>query len=124
MKENIKELVWSYKQFYNPDLEENASAEDYKRYERESEVAQFSITSAFGDREELEALLDDHSDGSEERTVAQLAKWAAEFQWPEGGSGTTWRSTAETDEECCEKTAQFMSDRLWPFTKVIRYVKI
>ena len=119
IKENIKELVWSYERFYHPEVEE-ASTEDYKKYERESEVARFSITSAFGDHEDLEALLDDHSDGSEKRTVAQLTQWAEGFEWPQGGSGCIWRSTAETDEECCEKTDQFMNDRLWPFTKVIR----
>ena len=121
IKDTIKELVWNYRQFFlvKPDAPE-VSEEDYKRCEREMEVALASIKSAFGHQTGLKRLLDDRSEGAEQRMVEQLTEWSNDLPWPEGGSDSVWNSTAETAEECCEKTGALMTERLWPFTKVIR----
>ena len=39
---------------------------------------------------------------------------------PLGGSVGLWEATARTAEECCEKTAELMKDKIWTFIKTIR----
>lgn len=122
IEEVIGELLWNYRQLYLPGVEEEGpSADAFPQRQRESAQAWSALEAAFqhkrGFREEL---LQDMSDGALERLTAQLVEWAREIEWPEGAVNGLWRSTAESAEECVEKTAVFMQDRHWPFTKIIR----
>jgi hypothetical protein len=122
--ELIKELVWNYRKLYLPDVEdENVSAEEYQQYQRESELAWYTLEAAFKHRREFKQdLLRDMSDGAADKITGQLISWTEDLEWPEGNGSANgvWKSTAQTAEECCEKTTAFMQDRLWPFTKLIR----
>ncbi|KAK4235702.1 hypothetical protein C8A03DRAFT_46215 [Achaetomium macrosporum] len=122
IEEVIKELLWSYRQLYLPGVEdESTSAEDYAQYQRESAQAWSALEAAFSHKQGFkEGMLRDMSEGAIERLTAQLVGWAREIQWPDGTDGGLWRSTADTAEECAGKTALFMQDRYWPFTKIIR----
>lgn len=117
--ELIKELVWSYLKFKLPDVAEISSAEEYKQYRSESEVAISTLEAAFGHKRELNGLMRDDGEGALERITSKLLGWTGSLGLPEG-DGTVWKSSAQTAEECCDKTAEFMGDRLWPFTKIIR----
>lgn len=121
-EESIKELLWSYRQLYLPGVEdESTSAADYARYQRESAQAWSALEAAFRHKRGFsEGMLRDMSKGALERLTAQLIGWSREIEWPEGASDCLWRSTADTAEECVKKTALFMQDRYWPFTKIIR----
>jgi hypothetical protein len=126
--EHIAELVWSYRQLYLPIVESNdTSAEDYTRFQRESDQAWSALQAAFAHKREFsKQYLRNQDEGAYERIKDQLCQWSREIQWPTGdepgnGSGV-WKSFASTAEECCEKTKLFMEDRYWPFTKVIRFV--
>jgi hypothetical protein len=120
----LKELCWSYRQLFLPDIEsDSVPAEDYQRYQRESDVAWSTLEAAFKHKRGFkQEFLRDMSDGATERITEQLIQWTEDLEWPSGDEYTdgVWRSTAQTAEECCEKTAEFMLDRLWPFTKLIR----
>jgi hypothetical protein len=118
----IKELLWSYRQLYLPGIEgSGTSVEDYTRYMRESAQAWSALEAAFKHHREMrEENLQDMSDGALDRLTRQLVQWSREIEWPSGGVDGLWRSTADSADECCDKTAVFMQDQLWPFTKVIR----
>lgn len=117
----IHELVWNYRQLYLPRIvAEGPSGTDYPRCQRESDQAWSALEAAFGHhRAFTEEMLQDMSDGALERVTAQLVAWSREIEWP-GGADGFWRSTADSAEECVEKTSVFMQDRYWPFTKIIR----
>lgn len=123
----IKELVWNYRKLYLPGVDrEEVSAVDYKKYDRESELAWATLEAAFKHRHEFKPeFLRDMAEGASDRIVDQLIQWTKDIEWPNGGDGSgtsgVWNSTAQTADECCAKTAAFMKDRLWPFTKIIRY---
>jgi hypothetical protein len=124
----VKELVWNYRKLYLPRAEEDkVSSEEYQKYERESELAWGMLEAAFKHRREFkpEFLRNMSDEGASDRITEQLIKWTEDLEWPSSidDAGTTgiWRSTAETAAQCCVKTAAFMKDRLWPFTKIIRY---
>ena len=55
------------------------------------------------------------------KATAKLIEWSQELEWPGNDNSGSWKATADTAEECCEKTSIFMQDRFWPFTKIIRY---
>lgn len=113
--------MWSYRQLYLPNVEQEASDEDYKRYQAESERAWSALEAAFRHRREFrKEFLRDQSAGAADRIIVQILDWTKDLDWPAGGNNGVWKSTAETAEECCEKTAVFMRDKLWPFTKIIR----
>ncbi|KFH46600.1 hypothetical protein ACRE_024930 [Hapsidospora chrysogenum ATCC 11550] len=122
IKDMIRELLWSYRQLFLPGVEANeTSAQDYARYQRESECAWYALHAAFHNKAGFsEEFLRDMSDGASERIAEQLILWAEEIEWPDSARPGVWESTAVTADECCEKTKIFMQDRLWPFTKVIR----
>ncbi|KAH8703638.1 hypothetical protein BGW36DRAFT_287095 [Talaromyces proteolyticus] len=122
IEDQVRELVWNYRQLYHPDIESpEVSAEDYARVQRESETAWSALQAAFGHHPEFnQNVLSDQSDGASESVTNRLIEWAREIAWPQGGNDGRWTSTAQDAEECCEKTDQFMKDRLWPFTKIIR----
>ena len=123
IEELMKELVWSYRQLYLPNLEQEASSEDYKRYQAESERAWSALEAAFGHHPEFrKEFLRDQSPEAPDKIVTRLLEWTKDLDWPEGGIDGVWKSTAQSAEECCDKTAIFMRDRVWPFTKIIRHV--
>jgi hypothetical protein len=118
----IKELLWSYRQLYLPGVESNdTSAEDYARYTRESAQAWSALEAAFKHQNQFkEERLRDMSEGALERLTDELILWSREIEWPKGGMEGFWKATANTADECNEKTEIFMGDRYWPFTKIIR----
>lgn len=121
IEEIVKELLWDYRQLYLPGVEQELNADEYKKCCEQSELAWSTLGAAFGDRREFKKeLLRDNSDEARERALALLLQWTQELDWPEGGNDGMWRSTAQDAKECCEKTGQFMENRLWPFTKVVR----
>ena len=122
IEELMKELIWSYRQLYLPNVEQDASSEEYKRYQAESERAWSALEAAFGHRQEFKKeFLRDQSAEAPDKILTRLLEWTKDLDWPEGGTDGVWKSTAQTAEECCDKTAIFMRDRVWPFTKIIRY---
>ena len=116
--EFVEELLWSYRQFFMKEWKEGDK--DYNKQEAESEIAWSALNAAFGDRGNLKSLFGDDSKEGLQTIKDKLLDWCDGLAWPEGSNGGLWTSTAETAEECCDKTALFMNDRLWPFTKVIR----
>lgn len=120
----VKELVWNYRRLYLPGLEnETMSAEDYKHYQKESERAWSSLEPAFKHRQEFnETFLRNMSEGALEEIIDRLKEWAKDLDWLDGEkpNSCVQTSTAATAAECCDITAAFMQDRLWPFTKIIR----
>lgn len=122
IEEMITELLWSYRSLYHPDFESpTTSAEEYERVQRESSEAWSALEAAFGHQSELkEHRFRDQSPGSSERLQRQLIAWSQDIQWPSGSSGGRYTDAVQTAQDCCRSTAIFMSDRYWPFTKVIR----
>lgn len=122
MKELVTELLWSYRQLYLPGVESDETSEqDYARYMRESDQAWSALQSAFRhQRQFTKEFLRDTSEGALEKITNQVLQWVREIEWPSGGNDGFWVSTAQTAEECCEKTKVFMQDKYWPFTKIIR----
>ncbi|KAH0556617.1 hypothetical protein GP486_005549 [Trichoglossum hirsutum] len=118
--EQLKELLWSYRQLYIEGTESAASDAEYKTYQSQSELAWHTLEAAFGHREELiPEYLQDGSEGAVNRIYEQLRTWACEIDWPGDGQGK-WSSTARTAKECNQKMSVFAGNSLWPFTKVIR----
>ena len=124
INELVKELLWNYRKLYLPSVESGeVGAEEYQRYQRESDIAWSTLEAAFKHRPEFRPeLLRDMSEGATDRITEKLIRWTEDIEWPGGDEYVNgiWISTAQTAEECCEKTAGFMRDRLWPFTKIIR----
>ncbi|EON64079.1 hypothetical protein W97_03309 [Coniosporium apollinis CBS 100218] len=120
----VEVLVWNYRRLYLPGLEnETVSAEDYKHYQKESERAWSWLEPAFKHRQEFnETFLRNMSEGALEEIIDRLKKWAKNLDWRDGENpnNCVQTSTAATAAECCDITAAFMQDRLWPFTKIIR----
>ncbi|KAH8688415.1 hypothetical protein BGZ61DRAFT_353751 [Ilyonectria robusta] len=122
MKELVTELLWSYRQLYLPGVESDETPEqDYARYMRESDQAWSALQSAFRhQRQFTKEFLRDMSEGALEKITNQVLQWVSDIEWPSGGNDGFWVSTAQTAEECCNKTKVFMQDKYWPFTKIIR----
>ncbi|KAF4493723.1 hypothetical protein FAGAP_10157 [Fusarium agapanthi] len=122
IRELIQELLWSYRQLFLPIVESNETSEqEYNRYIRESELAWSALSAAFKHKRQFTPkFAQDKSDGALERITNQLVDWTREIEWPTSGDDGFWTSTAQTAEECVQKTKLFMQDKLWPFTKIIR----
>jgi hypothetical protein len=119
ISELVKELVYSYRQFYVPNLEDAASDSEYSHYETESAHAWAILETAFKHKGRFgECLLQDRSPGAPDKIIEQLVEWTQDLPWPEGGHSDIWEAVSA--EECNSKTAEFMNDRLWPFTRMIR----
>ncbi|RDW87518.1 hypothetical protein BP5796_03212 [Coleophoma crateriformis] len=121
IEEVVKELLWNYRQIFLPDVEDDEiDTKEYARCMRESELAWSALEAGFKHQRSFnKELLRDMSEEGLAKATDQLIQWAHDIEWPDGGTGT-WRSTADTAEECCNKTSIFMQDRFWPFTKIIR----
>lgn len=105
-----------------PEVEEDkVDAKDYARLQRESEQAWSALEAGFKHQRSFnKQLLSDMAEGGLAKATDQLIQWAHELEWPDGGNSGMWKGTANTAEECCEMTSEFMQDRFWPFTKIIR----
>ena len=121
IEDMIKELVWNYRHIMLPDTAaDTMSAEEFQQLEREREVAWSALDAAFGHHKELKNLCDRDHEGAYDDIVQRLIEWAGQLEWPDEGIDGRYQYFANTAEECSEKTEQFMDDRFWPFTKVIR----
>ncbi|KAI7973126.1 hypothetical protein EIK77_004403 [Talaromyces pinophilus] len=123
IEEQVRDLLWSYRLRFDSDIKsDTVSGEEYHRIQRESERAWLTLQAAFKQKKEFsEKFLSDESDGALETVASKLIQWTRDGPWPktEGREGL-WISTAENAKECCDKTNEFMQDRLRPFTKIIR----
>ena len=129
IQEHIKELLWNYRRIFLPGAVElknkkvktESEIKDYIQYERESEQAWSALEAAFKHRREFSrTFLSDMSDGALERTTNTLVQWTESIQWPGASTVGRWTTSAQDADECYQKTSDFMRDRLWPFTKIIR----
>lgn len=123
MEELIKELLWSFRRMYLPNAEDDGIAEsEYARMLRESGEAWSSLEAAFSHQKAFNKnfLMQDMSEAGLAVATAQLVQWSHELDWPAGTDSGKWTSTADTADECYEKTSIFMQDKFWPFTKIIR----
>src|SRR5277367_1510527 len=127
--EQLRELLWSYRQFYLRDLLEDkmVTGDELKLRGKQSKLAWDTLRAAFGNMpgstEMLtENWLQDSSDGAEERIQAQLKLWTKRLPWPAEVKQGGWFGTADKIKECNEKTMAFLKGNLWPFVKVIRYI--
>jgi hypothetical protein len=122
--EQLRELLWSYRQFYLCDLDDKGvSADEQKHLQEQSKLAWDTLYAAFGSKGILtEKYLQDPSDGAEERIKAQLKTWTKELQWPVEIEKGGWLGTADSAEDCNIQTQRFLGGNLWPFVKVIRYI--
>ncbi|OBT72960.1 hypothetical protein VF21_08477 [Pseudogymnoascus sp. 05NY08] len=122
-EELVKELLWSFRRFYLSDAEDDdVSGSEYARMQRESGEAWSSLEAAFSHQSAFskDLLMKDMSENGLAVATAQLVQWSHEIDWPAGADSGKWTSTADTTEECYEKTSVFMQDQFWPFTKIIR----
>ncbi|KFY77671.1 hypothetical protein V499_03018 [Pseudogymnoascus sp. VKM F-103] len=122
-EELIKELLWSFRRMYLPNAEDDGIAEsEYARMLRESGEAWSSLEAAFSHQRAFNKnfLMQDMSEAGLAVATAQLVQWSHELDWPAGADSGKWTSTADTADECYEKTSIFMQDQFWPFTKIIR----
>lgn len=129
--EQLRELLWSYRQFYLRDLLEDkmVTGDELKLRGKQSKLAWDTLHAAFGNllgsTEKLaKDYLQDSSDGAEERIQAQLKLWTKQLPWPAEVKQGGWLGTADNIKECNEKTKTFLKGNLWPFVKVIRYIFI
>ncbi|KAK4152198.1 hypothetical protein C8A00DRAFT_35109 [Chaetomidium leptoderma] len=122
IEEVVHELLWNYRQLYLPGVADHHSSVDNLQHQRESAQAWSALEAAFGHQPEFgEGMLRDmSSEDALERLTAQLVEWSREIEWPESAVDGLWRSTADSAEECVEKTSVFMQNQYWPFTKIIR----
>lgn len=96
--------------------------EEYNRIQLKSERAWSALEAAFKHQKEFsDKFLSDQSEGAMETVASKLIQWTREIAWPKTNSHDgVWISMAENAKECCDKTNDFMQDRLWPFTKILR----
>jgi hypothetical protein len=123
IEELIKELLWSFRRAFIPhSKEDKPSKDEQERIEKESEQAWSALEAAFGHKDCFSrAFVSNMSEGASAKITKEVLNWTEEIEWPDDGESGLWEDTAETVEECSEKTSIFMENRLWPFTKIIRY---
>jgi len=121
--EQLKEVLWSYRQFYLCKFDSmSITLDEQRKLEDQSKVAWDTLQAAFGIKSSLtKEFLIDNSDGAEPRIRKQLEDWAHQLHWPAQTQSGGWLGSADTSEECEKKTRQFLTGNLWPFIKVIRY---
>ena len=110
MEEFIEELVWSYRQLFLKEWTEGDK--DFIKQEAESDTAWSALNAAFGHRGNLKSLFGDDSSEGLKTIKDRLLEWCSDLAWPEASNSGSWSSTAEPADECWDKTAVFMSDRL------------
>lgn len=123
IEELLEELIWSFRRKYLPNAEDDAVLEsEYAKMERESAEAWSSLEAAFGHHEGFSKdwLTKDMTEEGLAIVTTQIIEWSHELDWPASADSGKWTSTADTADECYEKTSVFTQDRFWPFTKIIR----
>lgn len=119
----IKEVLWSYRRVHLLDAQDDDISENERdKLKRESDEAWSSLEAAFGHHKGFSRdwLTKDMTEEGLAIVTDQIMQWAQEIDWPAGADSGKWTSTADTADECCEKTSVFMQDQFWPFTKIIR----
>ena len=112
----LKELVWSYRRLYIPDLD--AQDADFRQIENESAIAWSSLSAAFGHHAELSHLCGRNTEATEEEIVARLLTWTKDLNWPSDDG--RFEAFVDTANSCRKMTEDFMEDQFWPFIKVVR----
>ena len=120
--EQLRELLWSYRQFHLYDLNSNdVTADEQQSLEEQSKLAWSTLHAAFGHENLLtETFLRDTSPGAEEKLQEQLMQWTGRLPWPVNCRENGWFGTAETVETCNDQLESFRTGNLWPFVKVMR----
>lgn len=122
MEETISELLISYRRFYLPDVE-TLESEDYKRIQDESTVAWSTLQAAFDNKMGFdEELFRDHTHEGEFKALNLLLQWSQELDWPEEERNGLWSFASHSVDDCRKVVRELMRNRIWPFTKVIRWV--
>ncbi|KAK5999130.1 hypothetical protein PT974_01519 [Cladobotryum mycophilum] len=121
----VTELLWSFRKAYLPQDEYDGLGDGPRVSESaesvESAQAWSTLEAAFGHHDGFsDDLLKDNSDRGLIKAENQLIRWCHQIKWPGGDFSGTWTDTARNADERCEKTEIFMSNELWPFTKIIR----
>ena len=122
-EELLEELIWSFRRKYLPDAEDDDVIEsEYAKMQRESAEAWSSLEAAFSHHEGFSKdwLTEDMTEEGLAIVTGQIIQWSHELNWPASADSGKWTSTADTADECYEKTSVFMQDQFWPFTKIIR----
>ncbi|KAH7323547.1 hypothetical protein BKA65DRAFT_70778 [Rhexocercosporidium sp. MPI-PUGE-AT-0058] len=122
IEEQLRELLWSYRFFHITDLDDQGiRADEQARLEAQSKLAWDTLQAAFGPQRELtETYLQDPSDGAENRIQNKLKEWSSDLRWPDESHESGWLGSAETVDDCKNRTRKFLTGNLWPFIKVIR----
>lgn len=128
-QELLHELLYSYQEFWSPDVERLAQSEkteetkEYNTIENRSGAALATLRSIFPEADEINTeYLKDRSDGAFDKILQRLKHLAQELQWPEGAQDGTWIATATDAGACREQVDLFMKNGLWPLTNVVRSV--
>jgi hypothetical protein len=119
----IREVLRSHRRMHLLDAQDDdIDGDERAKLKRESDEALSSLEAAFGRRKGFSKdwLTKDLSEDGLATITGQIFEWAQEIDWPAGADSGKWSSTADTADECCEKTSAFMQNQLWPFTKIIR----
>ncbi|OBT66157.1 hypothetical protein VE03_05075 [Pseudogymnoascus sp. 23342-1-I1] len=122
-EELLKELLWNFRQMYLPNADDDDVIEsEYKKMLRESAEAWSSLEAEFSHQRDFskDLLIRDMSEEGLAIATGQIIQWLHELDWPADADSGKWTSTADTPDECYEKTSVFMKDQFWPFTKIIR----
>ena len=121
IKEQLRELLWSYRSFHIRDPDDKGMRADEEKMESKAKLAWNTLKAVFGSRRELtETYLKDSSEGAEDRIQQQLKLWTESLQWPGNSHQNGWLRSAETREEYKKQMQPFSTGTLWPFMKVIR----
>lgn len=127
IREHLRALLWSYRRvFLCDDAEKLMPNEDYNRLEMESAQANAALATAFGHEPGFAGLLEDNDmslNGNNTFTqiLDTLVAWAARIEWPAGSVDGMCTWAAADAKTCTEAMRRFTEDRIWPFTKIIRY---
>ncbi|KAI9698042.1 MAG: hypothetical protein M1836_004395 [Candelina mexicana] len=120
--EQLRELLWSYRQFHLYDLKSNdITVDEQQHLADQSNIAWSTLHAAFGHEKYLtESYLQDKSPGAEEKLQEQLVQWTKQLKWPTQARKNGSFGSAKTIEECNDQLERFRTGNLWPFVKVVR----
>lgn len=127
IREHLRALLWSYRRvFLCDDAEKFMPNDDYRRLEMESAQAKAALAAAFGHEPRFAELLEDNDmslNGNDTFTqiLDTLVAWATRIEWPAGSVDGMCTWPAADAKTCGEVMRRFTEDRIWPFTKIIRY---
>ena len=117
----LKELAWSYRRPTLVDpagLRTQEEKDEYERFKAEHKVAKSALQAAFGHHEGLWQVCDRRSESAITEIADELFRWSNDLGLPSNGK---WEMYSNSPTECRRQLRARMEDKLWPFTKVIRY---